>query len=249
MNKLGFLMALSLGCLPVMACATDLIDDFSQLPSAINVSSDNQDIEVNSALDELQKANVAIPDNEVFIVVDRNPKSQLLTIVQHISGNDYQVVGSSHVSTGKPGRKEHFVTPVGVFDYNGDILGYRAEGTFNSNHIRGLGLKGKRAWDFGWQETDNWKYPGEKTQIRMEMHATDPANLEHRIGRPDSEGCIRIHADVNEFLDHYGILDKIPNQLSTTDKRWKYLLGKEHKFIPEAGEYYVIVDNNLKEEK
>ena len=41
----------------------------------------------------------------------------------------------------------------------------------------------------------------------MEMHATDPDLLEQRLGRPDSEGCIRIPAAMNRFLDRYGVID------------------------------------------
>jgi hypothetical protein len=47
-----------------------------------------------------------------------------------------------------------FPTPVGLFLHTADILDYRALGTFNENHIRGLGLKGMRVWDFGWQTAE-----------------------------------------------------------------------------------------------
>ena len=131
------------------AQAPDLTGAFDNLKNSVSLSEHDQDLEVDSSLKALADSGISIPDNEVYVVVDRNPARQLLTIVKHVSGDSYEVIGSTRVSTGKPGRKEHFTTPVGVFDYNGDILGYRAEGTYNGNHIRGLGTKGHRVWDFG----------------------------------------------------------------------------------------------------
>ena len=83
-------------------------------------------------------------------------------------------MGASPVSTGKPGRLQHFKTPVGVLLNDGSEIGYRAQGTFNQNHIRGLGVKGMRVWDFGWHTTDDWRTPGATMAVRVEMHATDP---------------------------------------------------------------------------
>jgi hypothetical protein len=61
------------------------------------------------------------------------------------------VLGGTHVSTGQPNRHGYYITPTGVFLHDGSILDYRAQGTFNENHIRGLGMKGMRVWDFGWR--------------------------------------------------------------------------------------------------
>ena len=179
-----------------------------------------------------------------FLIVDRSISSQTMDLM-YAQNNEWYYITSTHVSTGKPGRKEHFKTPTGVFIYNGDIMGYRALGTYNQNHIRGIGLKNSRVWDFGWQSTEDWKTPGATTQIRMEMHATDPANLEHRIGRPDSEGCIRIHADVNKLLDEYGILDHDTNMdAQSGDNGWASLLGSHHHFLNSAGNTLIIIDSS-----
>src|SRR3954452_3801509 len=91
---------------------------------------------------------------QALLVVDRNPAVQELLVVGAFPGKPWEVIGATHVSTGKPGRKEHFLTPIGVFRNTADILGYRAEGTKNENGVRGLGMKGMRVWDFGWQQTD-----------------------------------------------------------------------------------------------
>lgn len=179
------------------------------------------------------------------VIVDRSVHRQAIFVVLvSKDGGDWNIAYQGHVSTGKPGRKEHFLTPVGVFALDGSILDYRAEGTFNQNHIRGIGLKGSRVWDFGWQETDDWRTKGAKIKIRMEMHATDPANLEHRIGRSDSEGCIRIHADLNAAMDQYGVLDMDAGLLAMDgDARWKQVLGRSHVYLPEAGRYLVVMES------
>src|SRR4051794_28796337 len=95
---------------------------------------------------------------QALLIVDRNPAVQEMLVVGAFPGKPWEVIGATHVSTGKPGRKEHFLTPVGVFRNTTGILGYRAEGTRNENGIRGLGTKGMRVWDFGWQQTDDWRF-------------------------------------------------------------------------------------------
>lgn len=94
-----------------------------------------------------------------------------------------------------------------MFQRSADIIGYRAEGTFNENHIRGIG-KGIRAWYFGWQPArKGWTSDEEPADIRLLLHATDPDYLEPLLGRPASKGCVRVAAAMNRFLDHYGLLD------------------------------------------
>jgi len=100
---------------------------------------------------ELALAHETIDRPELLVVVDRNPRVQQLMILLATPQGDWQVVGGSRVSTGQKGRFDHYVTPRGVFHLTDAILGYRAEGTLNENGIRGLGAKGMRVWDFGWQ--------------------------------------------------------------------------------------------------
>lgn len=87
------------------------------------------------------------------------------------------------------------------------IRDWRAEGTFNAQHIPGLGLKGVRVWDFGWQRANKGWGSEEEGDIRLLLHATDPDYLERRLGRPASKGCVGIPAAMNRFLDHHGILN------------------------------------------
>ena len=145
---------------------------------------------------------------QLLIAVDRIPEVQELRIILARPERPWEVIGGSKVSTGQVGRHGYFLTPVGVFLHTADILDYRALGTFNENHIRGLGLKGMRVWDFGWQTAEKgWNAQEETGEIRLLMHATDPDYLEQRLGRPASKGCIRIPATMNRFLDIHGVLD------------------------------------------
>ena len=69
-------------------------------------------------------------------------------------GGGWDWVGATAVSTGKTGTFEHFLTPLDDLAHTLDNPDFRAEGTFNKNHIRGYGLRGRRTFDFGWQTAD-----------------------------------------------------------------------------------------------
>jgi hypothetical protein len=154
------------------------------------------------------------------------------------------VIGGTRVSTGQAGRKGYFLTPLGAFPHTDAILDWRAEGTFNENGIRGLGLRGMRVWDFGWQEaTKGWREDGERGQIRLLVHATDPDRLEQRIGRPASQGCIRVPAAMNRFLDRHGVLDADVERAAQDDPRYRDLLLPDREPTPIAGRLLVVVDS------
>jgi hypothetical protein len=220
-----------------------------EVPNAVigGRNPDDDAVWIARAQAALQGGSSGIGHPQLMVVVDRSPAVQALRIVAADPGGEWRVVGGDRVSTGKPGRKEHFKTPVGVFLNTADILGYRAEGTYNENHIRGLGIKGMRVWDFGWQETDNWRSPGAKSQIRLEMHATDPAVLEPRIGRPDSEGCVRLHGAMNRFIDRHGIIDADYEQAAAAGQRsFAALLPPGRTPSSLAGDALVVVDSSLR---
>jgi hypothetical protein len=145
------------------------------------------------------------------------------------------------------GRFDHYITPRGVFHVTTAILGYRAEGTLNENGIRGLGAKGMRVWDFGWQmAAKGWDAgPGkpDRIPIRLMMHATDPDRLEQRIGHPASEGCVRIPAAMNRFLDNHGVLDAEYERAAATEIRFRALLPKDRHPTTLAGNTMVVVDS------
>ena len=193
----------------------------------------------------LQSQAAAIDAPQVLLVVDRSALVQRLWVVAAYPGAEpWEVTGQVRVSTGKPGRKEHFRTPVGVFENGTDVLGYRAQGTYNENHILGNGTRGMRVWDFGWQTTDDWRTPGALMGVRLEMHATDPAVLEPRLGRRDSEGCIRIPSKFNSYIDQHGLIDAELQQAAQTERRFAALLPKDATPSPLAGHLVVVVDTS-----
>jgi hypothetical protein len=90
----------------------------------------------------------------------------------------FYFIGASPVSTGKPGRFDHFETPTGVFEHTVGNPDFRSEGTRNKLGIRGYGRKGIRVYDFGWQNAVRGWGRGGTGVMRLQMHATDPDLLE-----------------------------------------------------------------------
>lgn len=194
----------------------------------------------------LVDAGLQQPPAQAFVVVDRSPQVQAAFIVLRTQAGGWHWIGATAVSTGKVGSFEHFLTPLGVFAHSLDNPDYRAEGTFNQNRIRGYGLRGRRVFDFGWQDAQRGWGAGGISSMRLQMHATDPTVLEPRLGRVASEGCIRIPATLNVFLDHHGILDADYAQaLANGAALWVIKPGQQT--IPWPGRYLVIVDSQTVE--
>jgi hypothetical protein len=188
-----------------------------------------------------------ITADQAVIVVNRNPKAQAAAVMIAHPQGAWTLIGVSPVSTGQAGRKKHFITPTGVFAHDGSIMDYRALGTKNENGIRGIGAKGSRVWDFGWQQAQaGWIKTPEVRTMRMAMHATDPDYLEQRLGHPASEGCIRIGAGLNKFIDHFGLLDQVYWEQAPTSKAIRALLPKDAQPTL-AGRYLIVVDEPARE--
>ena len=185
---------------------------------------------------------------QLAVVVDRNPPVQQLMIVLADPSEPWQVIGGSKVSTGQKGRFDHYVTPLGVFHITDAILGFRAEGTKNENGIRGLGAKGMRVWDFGWQVArKGWSEAAgkpDRTPIRLMLHATDPDRLEQRLGRPASQGCVRVPATMNRFLDQHGVLDADYERAAVDDIRFRALLLRGREPSSLAGNTLIVIDSS-----
>ena len=182
---------------------------------------------------------------QLLVVVDRNPRVQQMRIVLARPDAPWQSLGGSKVSTGSPHGFEHFLTPTGVFPHTDRILDWRAEGTFNENHVRGFGLEGMRVWDFGWQPAvKGWGPPGGVGKMRLLLHATDPATLERRIGRPASDGCVRIPTAMNRFLDVHGVLDSDYERAAQRNARFAALLLPDRTPTALAGSALVIIDSS-----
>ena len=196
----------------------------------------------------LRLAGQTIESPQLVIVVDRNPAVERLTLMMARPGgpSGWRAIGSAHVSTGQSGRKDYYITPIGAFAHTDAILDFRALGTYNEHHVRGLGVAGMRVWDFGWQwAVKGWHTDGEGGDIRLQMHATDPDLLERRLGHPASEGCVRLSSSMNRFLDHHGVLDADYQKAAVQDVRYSALLPAGATPSPFAGRLLVVIDTNL----
>jgi hypothetical protein len=194
----------------------------------------------------LLEASITDMSAQAFVLVDRNPLVQATFVVWKTPAGAWFWLGSTAVSTGKIGTFEHFTTPLGVFAHSLDNPDFRAEGTLNKNHIRGYGLRGRRVFDFGWQLAERGWGGGGTSPMRLQMHATDPKVLEPRLGRVESEGCIRIPGTLNAFIDQHGVLDAdYETALANGEKLWVIKPGRQ--LVPWPGRYMVIVDSQAAE--
>ena len=216
-----------------------------EVPSVIIDKSEREQAWITATKAAIAPGGPTIDRSQLLVVVDRNPSVQQMRIVLARPNGAWESLGGSKASTGQTGRRDYYLTPIGVFLHTDAILDWRAEGTFNANHIRGLGLKGMRVWDFGWQlATKGWGTGEDQGEIRLLLHATDPAYLEQRLGHPASKGCVRILAAMNRFLDHYGILDSDYEQVAKADPRFEALLLPTRAPTPLAGNALVVVDSS-----
>ena len=191
----------------------------------------------------LVETNLTELSTQSFVLVDSSLQVQAAIVLVRKEGGRWAWIGATAVSTGKVGTYDHFVTPLGVFPHTLDNPDFRAEGTFNKNHIRGYGVRGRRIFDFGWQVAERGWGDGGTSKMRLQMHATDPHVLEARLGRVASEGCIRIPASLNVFLDQHGILDAdYEAALAAGHSQWMLRPGRTT--IPWPGHYLVIVDSH-----
>jgi hypothetical protein len=157
-------------------------------------------------------------------------------------GGAWELVGAAAVSTGQPGRFEHFATPIGVFDHSLTNPDFRAEGTKNEFGIRGYGRKGMRVFDFGWVSTRKGWGDGAPSVMRLQMHATDPDVLEQRLGTAQSKGCVRIPAALNDLLDRFGVLDA--DYLEEVEAgRHLWVLRGDRTPTSTPGRYLVVIDS------
>lgn len=181
----------------------------------------------------------ALTAPEFLVVVNRHAKAQNLSVVL-TDGKTIEYIGSAKVSTGDLKRKKHFHTPIGLFENKREYGNYRAEGTKNENGIRGYGKKGMRVFDFGWQDSIGSWGNNAPAQIRLQMHATDPDVLEAKLGNPASQGCVRIQAGVNAFIDQYGVMDK--NYVASATDAPGWVLSKSKKLDKYDGRYMIVME-------
>jgi hypothetical protein len=216
--------------------------EFERIVGKEVVLDDNYRVWIESDVERLVRT---LPEHDqvsqFFQYTDRNPERQIGAVVWYDGATGKAcVIGADKLSTGSPKRKGHFETPVGAFMNTVSNLSYRAEGTKNKKGWRGLGAKGSRVWDFGWQNT---VHTDGIRSIRLLMHATDPQFGESRLGKVDSKGCVRISAKMNKFLDQFGILDAdYEKQINNKSVSW--ILKKDRTPIHYAGKYLLVGESN-----
>lgn len=187
-------------------------------------------------------AQLQLTTPQFVLVVDRNPDVQAALLFWGSLSLGWSLVGATPVSTGLPGRFEHFTTPLGVFDHALENPDFRAEGTKNKNGFRGYGNKGMRVYDFGWVAAPRGWGDGAMGKLRLQMHATDADLAAWRLGSAQSEGCVRIPATLNSFLDQNGLLDEAYDRaLGAGQSLW--VLRKDRTPHPQAGRYLVVVES------
>lgn len=188
-----------------------------------------------------------------LLLVDRSPQVQMLAVLLRApdaaGAVTWHWIGATPVSTGRVGSFDHFRTPLGVFAHTLANPDFRAEGTFNENGIRGYGAKGMRVFDFGWAQAERGWGGGGLGQMRLQMHATDPDQLEQRLGRADSKGCVRIPAALNQWLDRHAVLDADYLQAMASGHPGKaaWVLRADREPLPWPGRWLVIVDSGATE--
>jgi hypothetical protein len=177
------------------------------------------------------------------VLVDRNPDIQALFVFLGTSAAGWTLVGAAPVSTGLPGKYEHFKTPLGVFDHSRQNPDFRAEGTRNKLGIRGYGDKGGRIYDFGWVKAPRGWGDGHMGELRLQMHSTDRALLERRLGTAQSEGCVRMPAELNEFLDLHAVLDQDYERVIEAGTH-PWVLRTDRQPTPWSGRYLVVIESD-----
>ncbi len=226
--------------------ATSLVSTFEQeVDRRLSPPQEAQALYAQLLEGSLAIAGAQITSSQYILVLDRNPNVQAIFLywMDTLDTTDrYHFIGAAPASTGKPGRYEHFITPLGVFAHTLENLDYRAEGTRNKLGLRGLGRKGMRVYDFGWVEAERGWGRGGQSPMRLLLHATDPDRLEKSLGKTSSKGCVRIPATLNTFIDHYGLLDAEYDQaLAEGMKFW--VLRPDRVPTQWPGRYLVVVDS------
>ncbi|HEV3105834.1 MAG TPA: L,D-transpeptidase [Trinickia sp.] len=195
--------------------------------------------------DELAERGLGDLERQYVVLVDRNPNVQAVFIYfRGASTERWRMIGASPVSTGLPGRYDHFVTPLGVFEHTPQNMDFRAEGTLNENGIRGYGARDMRIFDFGWTDGERGWGKGGMSQMRFQMHATDPDKLEWLLGTRHSKGCVRIPGSLNRFFDYHGILDADYEALADAGNPVP-ALHPGRSVTPWAGRYLVVIDSGI----
>lgn len=191
--------------------------------------------------DAFDMALLAVFVPQFVVLVDRSPQVQA-ALLYFGAGTDWALIGVTPVSTGLPGRYEHFTTPLGVFDHSMANPDFRAEGTKNKQGFRGYGRKGLRVYDFGWVKAPRGWGDGRMGVLRLQMHSTDPDLAESKLGSAQSEGCVRIPSTLNDFIDRNALIDADYDRAVAEGQRL-WVLRADRTPTVASGRYLVVVDS------
>lgn len=213
----------------------DTVDRKLALPA------DEQHYYAEMLLYQLQQAGLNNLPPQYVLMIDRNPHVQA-ALLFWLENNEYvELIGASPASTGKAKGYEYFETPLGVFEHTIKNPDFRAEGTKNRLGLKGYGDKGMRVFDFGWVAArKTWQ--AEVGKMRLQLHSTDFAKLEPRLGTVQSKGCIRIPAALNKLLDHYGILDA-DYEAAISQQHILRILDQAREPTAWSGRYMIVIDS------
>jgi hypothetical protein len=225
----------------------DIATSFEQrVKMRLMVPLDEQEAYASKLEQVLAGAGLSDMPSQYIILADRNPLVQAVLIYWKSPEGRWSFIAASPASTGKTGSFDHFLTPLGVFPHTLANMDFRAEGTKNQFGIRGYGVKGMRVYDFGWVTGERGWGPHVQSTMRLQMHATDPTFLEKKLGQPQSKGCIRIPAELNVLIDHYGLLDaEYDEAVSRGEHLW--VLQADREPVSTPGRYLVIIDSDRQE--
>jgi hypothetical protein len=213
-----------------------------QVTRRLTVPPDEQKLYIRLLESTLEEAGIQQLPPEYVVLVDRSPRVQAAMIFWKSPKGTFEFIGATAVSTGLPGKFEHFETPVGVYDHGLDNPDFRSEGTLNEFGIRGYGAQGQRIFDFGWVTAAKGWGNYAPSEMRLQLHATDPDILEPRLGSAQSKGCIRTNASFNTFVDRYGVLDGHYDRALAGGQHF-WVLSPERQPTPWSGRYLVVVDS------
>lgn len=188
----------------------------------------------------LELAGIKVATPQYVVLVDRNPYVQAVFLYFGSTQAGWIFIGASPASTGLPGEFDHFLTPLGVFEHSLANLDFRAEGTKNEFGFRGYGEKGMRVYDFGWVKLEQGWGKRRMSEMRLQMHTTDPQLAEPLLGIPRSKGCIRIPATLNDFIDRYGLLDA-DYVLAQEQGRRFWVMRQDRTPVKDAGRYLIVI--------
>jgi hypothetical protein len=113
----------------------DVASNVSRLESALAGEVPNLIVDQPQAAQEwIARASAMVAETgmtinrpQLLVVIDRNPRVQQMRLVLAQPQGQWEDLGGTKVSTGRPVGYEHFLTPTGVFLHTDRIVDWRAE--------------------------------------------------------------------------------------------------------------------------